>query len=182
MTVQDIQPFKFNAKLKKPLIIIASLIVLACVIGSILSKEVHVTIDIDAPPAVVWAQLSDFNKYAEWNPYFKSVHGLFHVATHLKIIMKTPRGAHKKIEPVILLAKENQELKWLHRDMLPGISDIEHSFIIQEKPNGNSHVILRARFTGISYFLMWGTTGTDAQAGLTAMNSALKNRAESITP
>jgi uncharacterized protein YndB with AHSA1/START domain len=38
-------------------------------------KTMSATIDIDAPPAEVWAILTDLGRYREWNPLFVEASG-----------------------------------------------------------------------------------------------------------
>jgi uncharacterized protein YndB with AHSA1/START domain len=40
-------------------------------------KDIVTEIEIDAPPSRVWEILTDFEKYASWNPFIKKISGTY---------------------------------------------------------------------------------------------------------
>lgn len=36
---------------------------------------IHTSIDIAAPPEKVWAALTDYERYPEWNPFMRRIEG-----------------------------------------------------------------------------------------------------------
>ena len=59
-------------------------------------RELHTEIEIAAPPERVWAVLTDFGSYPEWNPFIRQISGHPAVGSHLDVRASAARGASDK--------------------------------------------------------------------------------------
>jgi len=141
--------------------------------------EITTTIDIDATPDRVWAQLTDFSAHATWNPFIKKLDGTARVGERLAITVHPPGGRPMSFTPTVLKADQNAELRWLGRFVFPGLCDGEHFFKIAPLDAGR-----RARFTqgerfkGLLVPLLRTSIEGPTRQGFEAMNRALKERVE----
>ena len=139
-------------------------------------RELHTEIEIAAPPERVWAVLTDFGSYPEWNPFIRQISGHPAVGSHLEVRLAPPEGRAITMKPTVLTAEPNQELAWLGRLVVPGIFDGEHHLELQPR-NGGTLFVQREAFKGILVPLVGGVLGK-TRRGFEQMNAALKQRAE----
>ena len=142
-----------------------------------MTSEIQHQIDIDAPPATVWAQLADTAAYGEWNPFVRRLSGEFRAGARLVVEIAPPGGRAMTFKPTVLTAEADRELRWLGRLGLPGIFDGEHSFRLERRPDGGTRFVQAERFHGILVRL-FGATLEKTRLGFEQMNEALKRRAE----
>ncbi len=142
-------------------------------------RTIAATIDIDAPPADVWAVLTDLSRYPEWNPHIREGAGEIATGNRLTLKMFPPRGRPVTIRPVVLAAEPGVE--WRLLGGLPGILGRlifsgEHRFALTPA-SGGTRLVQSETFRGILVPFI-GKTLAGAQASFHASNEALKNRAE----
>ena len=142
-------------------------------------REILTDVEIDAPPARVWAVLTDFEAYDEWNPFARIV-GRPNVGANLHVRLTPPGGRAMTFRPEVTVVEPNRELRWLGHLYVSGLFDGEHRFVLEPLDDG-----ARTRFVHAETFrgalagpLLW-MAGDDTRAGFEAMNDALKRRAES---
>ena len=142
-------------------------------------REIITTIDIDAPPGRVWAQLTDFSAHAAWNPFITKLEGSPRVGARLAITVQPPGGAAMSFKPTVLRADPNSELRWLGRLWLPGVFDGEHFFKIEPIDGGSrSRFTHGERFRGLLVPFLRRSLEGGTPKGFEAMNRALKDRVE----
>jgi hypothetical protein len=139
-------------------------------------KELRAEIEINAPPERVWAVLTDFGSFPDWNPFIRSISGDVATGSQLEVRMEPPEGRAMTFKPAVLKTEPNRELAWLGRLGLPGIFDGEHHFELQPR-NGGTLFVQREKFTGILVPLLGGAL-EKTRRGFEGMNAALKERAE----
>jgi hypothetical protein len=144
-----------------------------------MAREIKTTIEIDAPANTVWAVLTDFSRYSEWNPFIRSIHGNATQGERLEILIHPPGGNAMTFRPVILALQPEAELRWMGRLMLPGIFNGEHQFQLEPIDEGRTRLIHRETFSGLLVPLLWRNLDTQTRQGFEAMNHALKQRVES---
>ncbi len=142
-----------------------------------MTRTIQHSIDIDAPPAAVWAQLTDTAAYGEWNPFLRRLSGELTPGARLAVEIAPPGARSMRFKPKVLAAEPGRELRWLGRLGLPGIFDGEHSFRLEPLPGGGTRLVQAERFRGLLVGLFGGTL-EKTKAGFEQMNRALKQRTE----
>jgi hypothetical protein len=140
-------------------------------------EELRTEVEIKAPPAKVWAVLSDFAHYPEWNPFITSIKGPLAAGGQLEIRMRPPQGRATTLRPEITRIYGQRELRWKSRFLVPGLFDREH--VIEIHDYGSSVLLVQSEmFTGVlTVFLR--KRYERVREGLEQMNAALKRQAES---
>jgi hypothetical protein len=141
---------------------------------------VAAVIEIGAPPAEVWAVLTDLSRYPEWNPHIRAGTGQVAAGNRLTLRMHPPKGRAVTIRPLVLAAVPGAQ--WRLRGGLPGIAGRlifagEHSFTLTAAAGG-THLVQSETFRGALVPFI-GKILTAAQHSFQEHNEALKKRAES---
>lgn len=139
--------------------------------------ELRREIEIDAPPERVWAVVTDFAAYPEWNPFIRRISGELRIGARLEVRIEPPGGRAMTFKPAVQVVEANRELRWLGRLLVPGIFDGEHSHRIEPLDPGRSRFIESERFSGVLVGLFKRTL-QKTETGFGQMNDALKVRAE----
>jgi len=139
--------------------------------------NIHSTIEIDAPPAAVWAVLTDLDRYTEWNPFVVSSQGTVAVGEHLTNRMQQGGGKGITLRPKVTAVEENRVFEWLGRLGFPGVFDARHRFEIEPTSTGSQFTQSEA-FNGVLVRFMRKSLDTKTLEAFDAMNLALKARAE----
>jgi hypothetical protein len=140
-------------------------------------RELRREIEIDAPPERVWAVVTDFGAYPDWNPFIRRISGELREGARLEVRIEPPGARATTFKPTVRAVEANRELRWLGRLLLPGIFDGEHSLRIEPLDGGRSRLVQSERFRGLLVGLVKGTLAK-TEAGFEQMNNALKARAE----
>ena len=86
-------------------------------------RELRSEIEIDAPPEHVWAVLTDFDAYPEWNPFIRRISGELREGARLEVRIEPPGARATTFKPTVRAVERNRELRWLGRLLAPGIFD-----------------------------------------------------------
>jgi hypothetical protein len=140
--------------------------------------HLHTEIEIDASAERVWAVLSDFPSYPQWNPFIRSVAGGLQQGARLQIAVQPSGGKLMRFSPVVLAAETGRELRWLGRFLFPGIFDGEHRFAILPLSEGKVRFEQSEQFSGLLVRPFRSSLDQDTRRGFEEMNRALKARAE----
>jgi hypothetical protein len=143
-------------------------------------RELRREIEIDAPPERVWAVITDFAAYPEWNPFIRRISGKLRVGARLEVSIEPPGARAMTFKPTVRAVEANRELRWLGRLLLPGIFDGEHSHRIEPLEARRSRFIESERFSGVLVGLFKGTLDK-TETGFGQMNDALKVRVEQMS-
>ncbi|HZV13636.1 MAG TPA: SRPBCC domain-containing protein [Candidatus Kapabacteria bacterium] len=144
-------------------------------------REIATEIEIKASPEKIWAILMDFPKYPEWNPFIKSVTGSSKTGSQLKVLLQPPGARGMEFEPIVLKSVPGHEFRWKGKLFMNGLFDGEHAFIIELR-SGAVRFTQKEKFTGRLVPMMFTMIGAQTLRGFEAMNTALKERAEKVTP
>ena len=158
--------------------ITATALVAAFGIGQITGPSIETEIEIDAPASVVWKELADTGAYGDWNPFVRRISGDLEVGQHLKVTVGADGNSPMDFTPEVLVASENQELRWVGRLGFKGVFDGEHYFILEETDHGTTVFRHGENFTGLLGYPLIALIREDTHNGFLAMNEALKARAE----
>ena len=143
-------------------------------------KELRTDIAIDAPADRVWAILTDFSSFPDWNPFMLRAQGNVKVGETLELYLKLPDGMGMTFKPTVLATEPNRRFRWKGRTVMPGIFDGEHIFEIEESGDGSCRFVQREQFTGVLTSVMLRFIGKKTLRGFEMMNVALKARAEAV--
>lgn len=138
--------------------------------------EISTHIEIDATAERVWAVLTDFESYADWNSFIPEITGSPTVGSQLTVKIQPPDGSAMTFKPIVLAAEPAKELRWLGRVMLPGLFDGEHRFLITPLDDGTCRLEHAESFGGILLPFLRGTINRNTRRGFEAMNTALAER------
>ena len=134
---------------------------------------------IHAAPERVWAVLTDFPAYPQWNPFVVSVTGKPQAGERLVISLAPPGGRGMVFKPLVLTADPPRELRWRGRLLVPGLFDGEHYFRLEPQPGGTTKLVHGEDFSGLLVPMSRRSLEQGTRAGFVLMNEALKKRAES---
>ncbi len=143
-----------------------------------MSATISTETTIDASPETVWRVLTNFARFAEWNPFMDRAHGLAVVGEHLTIHMQPKGGRGMTFKPRVLVAEPGRELRWLGKLGPGGLFDGEHVFRLTALPSGGTGLLQEEHFRGILVGVMGGTLKRTEES-FQELNAALKDRAES---
>jgi hypothetical protein len=143
-----------------------------------MAKQLITSIEIDAPPNVVWEILTEFDRFDLWNPFIRSIDGKAVPGNKLVVEIEPPGGKVMTFRPVVLTADPGTELRWLGRVIFPGIFDGEHRFQIEPLGDRRVRFVHSEQFSGVLVPLFWRSLDTQTRRGFEEMNQALKLRSE----
>ncbi len=143
-------------------------------------RELRTEIEIIAPPGVVWTVLTDLDNYADWNPFITAAEGYVRVGEQLSVHIEPPGGRAMTFRPTVTVARENEEFRWLGKLIVRGLFDGEHIFEIHRVDDARVKFVQREVFGGLLLPVLWKSLQASTRAGFEAMNTELKERAESF--
>ena len=131
-----------------------------------------------APPARVWAVLSDFSAYPEWNKFIPEASGTLEKGARLTVRIAPPGGVPMTISPKIIHLEPGSRLTWRGRLIAPGVFDGEHDFVVASRDSYVTQFTQTETFRGVLVPLFASSLNRNVHAGFLEMNKALKTRAE----
>ena len=140
--------------------------------------EIYTEIEIHARTEKVWAILTDFKNYPNWNPFIKSINGEVKVGNTITIRIQPPQSKGMTFKPKVLSYDYNKELSWLGHLLFPGLFDGVHKFEIIDNKNGTITFRQSEKFNGILVSLFKKELNIDTRKGFEEMNTKLKELAE----
>ena len=136
----------------------------------------HTAIEIDASPEQVWNVLADRDAYPEWNPFIISSTGELTAGGTITNVLRDTEGKETSFSPELLVVEPNRELRWIGK-VPPGfIFDGEHSFRLEELPNGRTRLIHEETFRGAAIPFTKSMLNKTIKPQFIAMNEALADR------
>ena len=140
-------------------------------------REVQSAIEIGAPAEEVWAVLTDFAAYPEWNPFITRIDGEPRAGARLRVRIEPPGTGAIQFKPTVVTFAPTRELVWSHRFFVRGLFDREHAFRIEPRGSERSRLVEKARFSGL-LVPMFARVLDTVELGFDLMNAVLKARAE----
>jgi hypothetical protein len=142
-------------------------------------RVIHTETEIDAPPAAVWAVLTDFDAYPEWNPLITNAEGTLAVGEVLTLRMLLGGEKAQTFTPEVRAVRENAELRWLGALRWSWLFSAEHRFALSSVGD-TTRLDHSEVFRGVLVPLL-RTTIDQTERDFRALNAALKERVESRT-
>ncbi len=143
--------------------------------------ELRTEIEIDAPAERVWAVLTDFERFPDWNPFIRSIRGQALVGSRLDVLLGASGMRPMRFRPTVKAVVPNRELRWLGRLRLPRLFDGEHIFQIEPLGPTRTRFVQRERFRGLFVPLLARSLNRDARRGFEEMTRALRERVAVLT-
>ncbi len=142
--------------------------------------HVERSIDIAASPSTVWAVLTNFAAYPEWNPYIRHITGEPQVGKQLQVTLQPTGHSPTQVHPRVVVATPQQELSWVGHVLLPGIFDVRHTLRMTPIDANRVHFTQEETFEGL---LVRFSTRTlkDTEQSFGEMNEALRLRSEAMS-
>jgi hypothetical protein len=143
-----------------------------------MKKEIKTQITIQAAPERIWEVLTQFDKYAGWNTFIKSIQGNAKVGEKIIVRLEPPGAKGMTFKPKVLAFETNKEFKWIGHLFFPGLFDGEHRFELIDNGNGTTTFIQAEKFKGILVRMLSKMLDGSTLNGFKAMNEQLKLEAE----
>lgn len=128
----------------------------------------------------VWTVMTDFVRYAEWNPAIPSAQGEARVGTVLKVVIEWPGLKRDRYALSVTEVERARVLAWLGHFGVRGLMDGDHRFVIEPLPAGGVRVRQVEDFAGLLIPIMAPWLRDNVLRGFVAVNEALKCRVESL--
>lgn len=113
------------------------------------ARVVMVSSAVEASKADVWAVLTDFDDYDQWNPVITSASGEPVVGTELDLELTLPGHDPEELDAEVLIARGDRKLRWQDRLVLPGVRDWEYEFVLQPVEPGRVVIVQLLRSEGL---------------------------------
>jgi len=146
-----------------------------CVWAMRRDHRTETTAHLDAPAHEVWAVLTGFGSYAEWNPLFTAVNGELAEDERLAVTRTHTDGRPRRLRPKVLHVSPARRIQWLHRLGPGGLLDREHYLVLEPQKDRTTRLIHGERVTGVLLPMAAGRFDGAAEE-LEAMNTALAER------
>ncbi|WP_055526086.1 SRPBCC domain-containing protein [Streptomyces graminilatus] len=126
----------------------------------------------------VWAVLTDFESFHEWNPFLVEAGGEAVVGARLSLRFRLPDGGREMVfRPTVLESEPGRLLRWRGRFGVPGIFDGVHTFELTPSAGG-TQVVQTEVFSGV--LVPFSRSVIDpSEQGFRRLTDALKVRVES---
>lgn len=143
---------------------------------------VEASVVVDAPPAAVWATLTAFDAYAEWNPLIRRVSRRPAEGRTIRVLLTQDGIPPTVIRPTVTRMVPERELSWRSAAPIPGTFEATHQFLLTPVADGEQTRFTQTEtFGGVVGSLVPRGLRSRLRAGFTAMNEALAARVERET-
>lgn len=139
--------------------------------------EINTSCEINAEPAAVWAVLTDFDAFAQWNPFMTSAR---RDKNRLYITINPPHEKTRHFSPLLLKMEESEELRWVGKTGSDCLLRGEHAFVLEKIAPGKTRLLHTEVFSGALTCLITASQREHIRAGFESMNVALANRVAQI--
>ena len=147
-------------KRKKSTLLIAGIVGGNVMTGAIFGhKKVHAELVIPAPPATIWAVLTDAPRYKEWNPVFVNVTGEHKEGATLTYQMKGQSGKVSSVTAKINKLVFEREIN--QGGGIPGILTFDHHWVL-EPVDGGTKVTQWEQYRGVGVWF-WDPSWFEGQ-------------------
>jgi hypothetical protein len=135
--------------------------------------SIETSTTIDANPEEVWAVLTDFEAYDEWNPTLTGMAGDLREGATLSF-----SNDGMDFTPTVRQVDPQRLLRWEGHVGVVGVFDGEHSFTLEEQSDGSTLFTQSELFRGVAVLFMTDMLRDETAPSFHAMNAALRERVE----
>jgi hypothetical protein len=144
-----------------------------------MSDTIEHRIGVQAPAEAIWAVVSDFGRWSEWNPLYPRAEGALRIGATLTLDLALPGRPVQTIRPVILDWIPNEQIHW-RLTALAGLVKTTR-FIEIEKLTETGCIFANGEvFDGSLGPMVVRQLQGPIRAGFRAMGEAVKARAEAL--
>jgi hypothetical protein len=140
-------------------------------------RHLRSAIDLDADPGHVWQILTDVRSYPSWNPFIRYADGPLVAGGRLRIKLLLG-GRLVTLRPRVTTVDEPRELRWLARQVVPGLFDVDRRFLLRPTGASGCRFVQSETATGILAPLVMRFLRRHILYGYRALEKALAERAE----
>lgn len=140
-------------------------------------RRIASEVQISARPEEVWAVLTDFERFHEWNPFLVRAAGRAEPGQRLSLRFRLPDSGREMVfKPTVLVSEPPRLLRWRGRLGVTGVFDGLHAFELTPR-EGGTHVRQTETFTGVLVPVTGGIV-RQSEVGFGLLTDALKERVE----
>lgn len=139
--------------------------------------DITASIDVPAPPAVVWEVLTDVESYACWNTLL-SVNGEYAEGNTVSARLSMPGLPAVRFRPRITAIDQGRAVRW--RSSLFGIG-ADHAFLVEPASDGITQFVQTETFDGPVAGLVVNRLERRIRRGFEQMNVGLRRRAVELS-
>lgn len=126
----------------------------------------------------VWAEMTDFASFPEWNPFVRKAQGRLEPGEQLKIQLRLDHGLPMTFRPRVTVVEPGRELRWLATLGRPGVFDVDRAFQITPRDGGVLFVMSEECTGWLTPVLFATNLEAQLYRGYDAFNEALRKRVE----
>ena len=144
-----------------------------------MSFVIEKTLDIKAPPEVVWEVLTDFAKYGEWNPFVVEAKSSLKPGEAMDMKVKLMAYPQRQVEWMI----ENVTGQRFSYQMKPfplGALRSRRGHVLEPGANGGTRYTSQFRLEGWMMPLVRALMGSRIEVGMRGMWEGLQRRSEQL--
>ena len=142
-----------------------------------MAYRTQIRLGVKAPPAAVWAAMSEFDRWAEWNPYYVEANGRMAIGAELELIREL-NGRREALTTVLVDWVPGEQLVW--RRVIGPFARASAYIEIEGLTSTASILTVGEIFDGLIGQHVSKARRRALRAGMTALGEALKTRAESL--
>jgi hypothetical protein len=135
---------------------------------------------IETSPARVWAVLSDFAAWPDWNPSVPRISGECRIGATLHLTLAMPRRPSANVTAVVTVAEPDRSLHWHGNVVSDRIFSGTREFDIEPQPDGSVVVTHVEDVRGLLFPVFKLVMGDAIQKHHDNLNRALTERAERV--
>jgi hypothetical protein len=133
---------------------------------------------IKADPDRVWAEMTDFASFPDWNPFVRKAQGRLEPGEQLKIQLRLDHGLPMTFRPRVTVVEPGRELRWLATLGRAGVFDVDRAFQITPHDGGVMFVMSEECTGWLTPVLFATNLEAQLYRGYDAFNEALRKRVE----
>lgn len=136
------------------------------------------TLAVDAPAERVWEVLTDFDRWAEWNPSVPSIEGEPRVGSTLTLTLAMPGRPSAKVKARLTEVVPPRRLVWDGKVGAEWLFAGHREFLIESQPDGTARFTHVEDVSGMLFPLFRAFMGGAIRRHHEGLNEAVKERAE----
>jgi len=125
----------------------------------------------------VWGALTDFRSFPSWNPFIRRADGALVPGGRIHVTLRLG-GRLVTLHPKLTVVDEPRELRWLARQRVPGLFDVDRRFLLEPVEASRCRFVQSETASGLFAPLVMPLLRRRILAGYREMDSALKSRVE----